>query len=208
MIKTGEKHMLKKQQILWVVLMLTLGLWCHASYARTYNFQIYANSDDFEANIESESLVSESVLTMGGGVAFSENDYRMGNIHFALKDEVFMPALTLGLGFKGVLGTAEINNEDYDIISIGFMLMGEYDFRKIYYNLPVLVYSSFTGSPDPLSFGDTDSYIEFNIGMKGYIVKSAAIVFGYRALEVRFDNAPDEDKLTDDAFYFGLELSF
>jgi hypothetical protein len=206
--KTGEKQMLKKQRILLIGLTLMIGLWCHAGYARTYNFKIYANSDDFVANVESESLVSEAVLTLGGGVAFSENDYRMGNIHFALKDEVFMPALALGLGFKGILGTAEVDHNDYDVIAIGFMLLGEYDFRKIYYNLPVLLYSSFTGSPSPLSFGDTDTYLEFNVGIKGYIVKNAAIVFGYKALEVRFDDAPDENKLKDDAFYFGVELSF
>jgi hypothetical protein len=122
--ETGEKHMLKKQRFLLIGLTLMLGVWCHAGYAQTYNFQIYANSDDFEANIESESLISEAVLNMGGGVSFSEDDYRMGNVHFALKDEVFMPALALGLGFKGILGTAEIDNNDYDIISIGFMLLG------------------------------------------------------------------------------------
>ncbi len=200
--------MLKKQRILWSILILTLGLWCHASYARTYNFQIYANSNDFTANVESESMISEAVLNVGGGIAFSEGDYRMGDIHFAVKDEVFIPALTLGLGFKGMLGTAEVNNNDYDIISIGFMLLGEYDFRKIYYNLPVLIYASFTGSPDPLCFGDTDTYLEFNTGIKGYIVKNAAIVFGYKSLEVRFNDDPDENKLIDDAFYFGVELSF
>jgi hypothetical protein len=201
--------MLKRQRFLWVILILILGLWCHSSDARTYNFQVYANSDDFEAAIESESLVSDAVMTVGGGVAFSENDYRMGNIHFGLKDEVFMPALTLGLGFKGILGTAEEDDEeDYDIISIGFMLLGEYDFRKVYYNLPVLIFSNFTGSPDPLCFGDTDTYLEFNVGVKGYIVDSAAIVFGYKSLEVRFDDDPDENKLIDDAFYFGVELSF
>ena len=200
--------MLKKQRILWLSLVLILGLWCNSGYARTYNFQLYANTDDFEASIGSESLVSDAVLSMGGGVAFSENDYRMGNVHFALKDEVFMPALTLGLGFKGTLGTAEVDDEDYDIISIGFMILGEYDFRRIYSNLPVLIYSNFTGSPDPLSFGDTDTYLEFNIGIKGYIVNSAAIVFGYKSLEVRFDDDPGENKLIDDSFYFGLELSF
>jgi hypothetical protein len=207
-MENGDESMLKRQRILWVILILLLGLWCHPSDARTYNFQIYANSDDFEANIESESLVSDAVMTVGGGIAFSENDYQMANVRFALRDEVFMPALTLGLGFKGILGTAEDDNEDYDVVSIGFMVLGEYDFRKIYYNFPLLIFSNFTGSPDPLCFGDTDSYVEFNLGVKGYIVNSAALVFGYKKLEIHFDDDPDENKLIDDAFYFGVELSF
>jgi hypothetical protein len=206
--ETGEKQMLKKQRILLIGLTLMLGLSCHAGYARTYNFQIYANSDDFVANVESESMISEAVLNVGGGIAFSEDDYRMGNIHFAVKDEVFIPALTLGLGFKGILGTAEVDRTDYDLMAVGFMLLGEYDFRRVYYNFPVLIYADFTGSPDPLCFGDTNSYLEFNTGVKGYIVKDAAVVLGYHYMEARFNHDPDEDKLIDDAFYFGVELSF
>ena len=38
-----------------------------------------------------------------------------GNIHFALKGEVFIPALTLGLGLKGLLGVAEDDNDDFDL---------------------------------------------------------------------------------------------
>lgn len=200
--------MLKKQRILWIAVILILGLGCRAGHAGTYNFNIYANSNDIMANIDYESLISEAVLSLGAGIVFSDNDYRMGNLQALLKDEVFMPALTLGLGFKGVLGTAEVDNKDYDIISIGFMLLAEYDFRKIYYNLPVLIYSSVTGAPTPLSFGDTDTYLDLNIGIKGYIVKNAAIVLGYRAVEVRFEDDPNEKKLGDDAFYFGVELSF
>ena len=200
-----------RQRIIFVgaILLLILGGWCPAGSARTYNLQIYANSDDFVAGIESESLISEAVLSVGGGVIFSEDEYRMGNFYFTVQDEVFIPALTLGLGFKGILGTAEIHNgDDYNIAAVGFTVLGEYDFRKIYYNLPVLIYSNFTGAPAPLCFGDTDTYLEFNIGVKGYIVNNAAVVLGYKSIEVRFDDDPDENKLTDDAFYFGVEISF
>lgn len=191
-----------------LILALMLAVCAGGADARTLKFQIYANSDDFVANVESESIVSDATLNVGGGIAFSENDYQMGNAYFSIKDEVFVPALTLGLGFKGVLGTGEVDSKDYDIAAIGFMVLGEYDFRKIYYNLPILLYANFTGAPDPLSFGDTDTYLEFNAGIKGYIVNNAALVLGYHRTEIRFDEDGDDDKLIDDAVYFGVEISF
>jgi hypothetical protein len=199
-----------KRQILCpvIILILIFGMWCRPGDARTYHAQIHANSDDFMAEVGSESLISDAVLKVGAGVAFSEGDYNMGNVYFAVQDEVFIPALTLGLGFKGVLGTADVDDDDYNIVAIGFMALGEYDFRKIYYNLPLLIYASFTGSPDPLSFDDTDTYLEFDVGVKGYIVRNAAVVLGYRIIEVRFDEDPDKIKLKNDAFYFGVEISF
>jgi hypothetical protein len=207
---TGEQHMRIKRQILCpvVILILIFGVWCRTSGARTYRAQIYANSDDFMAKVESESLISDAVLKVGAGFAFSEGDYQMGNVFFAVQDEVFIPALTLGLGFKGVMGTADVDDDDYNIAAIGFMALGEYDFRKIYYNLPVLIYANFTGSPDPLSFDDTDTYLELDMGVKGYIVRNAAVVLGFRSIEVRFDEDSDKIKLNDDAFYFGVEISF
>jgi hypothetical protein len=192
----------------WIPLLLVFCFWYGTSDARTYNFQIYANADDFMANVESESLISEAVLKVGGGVAFSENDYKIGNAYFAVQDEVFIPALTLGLGFKGVGGTAEVDHDDYNVFAVGFMVLGEYDFRKVYYNLPLLLYANFTGAPAPLCFDDTDTYLEFNLGAKGYIVKNAALVLGYKNIEVRFDDDPDKNKMTDDAVYFGLEIAF
>ena len=119
-----------------------------------------------------------------------------------------MPALTLGLGLKGVLGTAEDDNEDYDLAAVGFVVLGEYDFRKVYYNFPIVVQSDLTSAPDPMTSGDADSYTEFNLRLKGYIVKSAAIVLGYKSIFARFDKDSDDYKLSDDMIYFGIEFSF
>jgi hypothetical protein len=198
----------KRSVFFWATLSLVLCLWYRTSDARTYNAQIYANSDDFIANVESVSLISEALLKVGGGFAYSEDDYQMGHAYFAVQDEVFIPALTLGLGFKGIGGTAEVDKDDYNVFAVGFMVLGEYDFRKVYYNLPLLLYANFTGAPDPLCFDDTDSYLELNLGVKGYIVKNAALVLGYKSTEVRFNDDPDKKKLTDDAVYFGVEIAF
>lgn len=177
--------------------------------ARSFRFEMFANADDVILNLESEAPVAEeAVLNTGGGLIFGGKDYTMGNLHFALKSEAFIPALTLGLGLKGVLGTAEDGNDDYDLAGMGFVVLGEYDFRKVYYNFPLVVQSDITFAPATLAFGDTDDYTEFDLRVKGYIVQSAALVVGYKYIAVNFEKSSDDYKLSDNMLYFGFEFSF
>jgi hypothetical protein len=170
---------------------------------------MFANANDVFLGLESEALIAEeAILNIGGGFVFSGDDYTVGNLHFSLKGEAVMPALTLGLGLKGVLGSAEDGSDDYDLAGLGFVVLGEYDFRKVYYNFPVMVVSDITFAPATLSFGDTDDYTEFNLRAKGYIVQSAALVLGYKKIVVHFEKGSDDYKLTDNMFYFGFEFSF
>jgi len=176
--------------------------------AGSVSFELNANMDDVAGVVDYDSQAFGAILNAGGGLIFSDNDYTLGNLHIALKDQIFAPALTLGLGFKGVLGQAEVSSEDYDIAAIGFSLLGEYDFREIYTNFPIMIFAEFTGAPDPLSFRDTTTYMDFNTGIRGYIVRNAAIVVGYRVLKVDLEVSNTSDELTDDAFYIGLRLVF
>ena len=176
--------------------------------AGSLSVEINANADDVAGVVEYDSQAFGAVLSGGGGLIFSKDDYTIGDLFISLKDEVFTPALTLGLGFKGVVGQAEVSGEDYDVSAIGFSLLGQYDFRKIYINFPVMIYAAFNGSPDPLSFNDTTSYMDFNTGVRAYIVRSAAIVAGYRVIRIDFKDSNTSDTLDDDAFYIGLRLTF
>ena len=200
--------MQKTTKLLYIIMILSMVLISSQAFARSYRFEMYANSDDVVLGIESETPLAEAKLNVGAGGIFSRHDYSIGNIHFALKDEVFIPALTLGLGLKGLLGVAEDDKDDFDLAAVGFVFLGEYDFRKVYYNFPIVVQSDFTSAPDPMTSGDADNYSEFNLRLKGYVVKSAALVLGYKSIAVRFEKGSDKFTFTDDMIYFGIEFSF
>jgi len=191
-----------------LILFWILFICCGTASAGSTSIEINANTNDVAGIVEYNSQALGAVLNIGGGIIFSEEDYTIGNIHFALKDEVFTPALTLGLGFKGVAGQAEVEKEDYDLGAVGFSLLGEYDFREIYINLPLLIYVEASGAPDPLSFRDTTSYIDFNTGIRGYIVRNAAVVVGYRSMKYWLEKSENKEELESDAFYIGLQLTF
>ena len=200
--------MQKTMKLIYVIMVLSIAMAVSPAFARSYRFEMYANSSDVILGLESEAPIEEAVLNIGGGFVFSGEDYTMGDLHFALKSEAFMPAMTLGLGLKGVLGTAEDGNDDYDLAGLGFVVIGEYDFRKVYYNFPLVVQSDLTFAPNPMTSGDTDDYTEFNLRLKGYIVQSAALILGYKKIVVNFDKGSDDYKLSDDMIYFGFEFAF
>jgi hypothetical protein len=201
--------MQKTVKWIYIITILLPVISSSPAVARSFRFEMFANADDVILNLESEAPVAEeAVLNTGGGLIFGGKDYTIGNLHFALKSEAFIPALTLGLGLKGVLGTAEDGNDDYDLAGMGFVVLGEYDFRKVYYNFPLVVQSDITFAPATLAFGDTDDYTEFDLRVKGYIVQSAALVVGYKYIAVNFEKSSDDYKLSDNMLYFGFEFSF
>ena len=178
--------------------------------AKSVRLDLYANSEDIILGVETETQLADTTLSIGAGGVFSGEDYRFGNAYFTLKDEIFKPALTLGLGLKGVFGTAEDADEDehYSLAAAGFVLLGEYDFRKVYYNFPIVIQADATYAPDPLTAADTQGYNEFNLRIKGYLVKSAALIIGYKYIFVDFEEDSDDYELSDDIIYFGIEFSF
>ena len=201
--------MQKTMKLIYVLTVLSLVMAASTATARSFRFEMYANADDIVLGLESEAPVAEeAILNTGGGFIFGGEDYTIGNLHFALKSEAFIPALTLGLGLKGILGTAEDGRDDYDLAGLGFVVLGEYDFRKVYYNFPLVVLSDITFAPATLAFGDTEDYTEFNLRVKGYIVQSAALVLGYKYIVVNFDKGSDDYKLSEDMIYFGFEFLF
>lgn len=192
--------------IIVVCFIMMFALPCAANSIR---LELYANSEDIIVGVGSESLISETTLNFGAEGVFSGEDYRFGNAYFTLKNEVFKPALTLGLGLKGVLGNAEDDDDEtFDLAAAGFVLLGEYDFRKVYYNFPIVIQADVTYAPDPMTAADTEGYNEFNLRLKGYIVKAAALVLGYKNIFVDFEKDEDDYELRDDIVYFGIEFSF
>jgi hypothetical protein len=50
--------------------------------------------------------------------------------------------------------------------------------------------------------------MDFNTGIRAYLVRSAAVVAGYRVLNIDFKDKDTSDTLNDDAWYIGLRLTF
>lgn len=201
--------MINVKMTLFAILLLTctcIGI----SEGESLQIEINANSSDVEGKVFSQYQVYDASLNIGAGFLHSSNDYWISNLSIAIMDEIFISALTLGVGFDSSFGEIEIGDKDYDLLALGFLVTGQYDFRRIssVLSIPVCTYTSFSFSPDPLGFKDTTKYIKFTFGIDTYIVTNAAITVGYRYIEARFDIDPGELKRSEHAVFFGCKLIF
>lgn len=172
------------------------------------SLELNANSSDVEGKFESKVLRYQADLYAAAGVLYSNNDYLLTNVNFTMRDKVFTPALTLGLGLKGVIGHVDFPGKDYDAYALGFMFHGAYDFRDDRTQWPVSIMYRFAWAPSPLSFGDTDRYLDSDLTVHVHVVDSAAILIGYRFFDVRFSTDFERQKKNDDAVFFGLKMYF
>jgi hypothetical protein len=178
------------------------------SSGETLSVEVNANATDLEGKIDYQLKIAENDASIGFGTIYSADDYFFSNLNGALKDEVFIPGLTLGLGLKGLVGKAEIKDNEFDLLAIGFLAVGDYDFRKEFPGLPLVASLSISFAPEPLSFLESKRYLEFTGAVSCYLIEKGAVVAGYRIIQARFDNPSSEDKMSDSGFYFGLKLDF
>jgi hypothetical protein len=205
--KPQEKIAMKGIKKLMFLVVFVVFLFPKASVAENVNLELYANSDDIKFQIGWEFTAFNSYPELGFGIDYGD-DYLIGNLRFAIRDEVFTPGLTLGLGLQGYFGEVEIRNRDFDLQALSFVVLGEYDFRQAFTGFPVKVAASISMAPDALSFSDTNRYLELSAGIYVCLLRTGALGVGYRRFEARFDQPPGEVEVTDDALFVGFHLGF
>lgn len=177
------------------------------SLGASISSEIYANADDIRLNVALILPAYDSYPEAGFGLDYSE-DYLITNLNFALKDDVLVPGLILGLGLKAFVGEVEVGPKEYDLGAVAFQVLGEYDLRGKVTNLPMTISASFSLAPEALCFRDSNRYTEFSAGLYFYIVENGAIGVGYRDFEARFDVPSGEVKASDDSWFIGFRLRF
>ena len=194
------------KRLVFMVVFIVL-LFPKASLGENLNLELYANSNDIRFQMGWEFLAFDSYPEFGFGIDYGD-DYLITNLRFTIKDEVFTPGLTLGLGLQGYAGEVEIHNKDFDLQALCFVVFGEYDFKEAFTRFPVKAAASISMAPDALSFSDTNRYLEFSAGIYVYLVRTGALGVGYRRFEARFDQPPGEVETTDNAVFIGFRLGF
>ncbi len=185
-------------------------------------FGINIGSSEVQGWIDTQLNSNDIPLVIGADILYNNDHgrYWLTSAHIAVQDELFMPqlnfgeALSLGLGFRGVLGEVKIHGTDYDVGAFCFQFLGDYDFRKnsspgfsSFFGLPVSISLSLSGAPEILCFSDTEKYVEFSTAFNFHINRSAAAFAGYRRIDIDFDKHNDEN-WDDDAIFVGIRISF
>jgi len=187
-----------------LIIMITSGI----SFAGTYDLEINADHSAIEGRLDKTMTIEQGRLTTGIGALYNDDDYKIANVKLTLGNGISLPELRFDLGFKGVLGNIEKGSRDGDLTAVGFLLLGKYSIPETISPIPIDFSVGFSYAPDSLSFSDSDSYLDFKVSLDFRIVKSAAIILGYRYIKVRFDDTTGRWEMSDDAVFVGCQLRF
>jgi len=190
-----------------LAVVLTVFIFPSIVAAANTSIGVSVGSSEAEGWVDTKLDPYNTPLIIGAGFLYSDDDYWITNAHIAVMDEVFIPGLSLGLGFRGVLGEVEIYRRDHDVGALCFQFLGEYDFRKNATRLPIGISASIAVAPEIMSFRDTEQYVEFNTAFNFYINNWATAFAGYRKIDVEFEKPVDRN-WDDDAFFGGIRISF
>jgi len=203
--KGGDGTNMKKiiGQIVFFTILMT-----GVSFADTYDLEVNAGHSVLEARFNATLPLEQDFLTTGIGVLYNDDDYTIVDVKLALGGEVFLPGLRFNLGFKGLLGDIEKDVKDGDLMAIGFLLSAKYAIPETFLPMPIDVSAGFTLAPDPLCFSDSDKYREFRTSLDFHIIKSGAIILGYRYIKAQFDNSFGQWDMSDRTLFVGYRMMY
>jgi len=201
---------MKRTVIFGIAIFLVIVFISSSAAAADTSIDLNINTNDVEARIDVKFNPLETPMSIGGGFLYSDDKtkYWLANLYVAVKDEVFTPALGLGLGLKGVFGNTDFVTFDRDTAALAFQFLGDYDFRKTSVNIPISIFASVAYAPEILSFSDTDRYFDIYTGAAFHINYFAAVYVGYRDIEIDYKAGGIKNELSDDAFFLGITISF
>ena len=197
------------QKIAGLIVFLTIAM-SGVALANTYQLMLNASHSSVEAQFDIVHNLDVGMLITGIGGVYNDNDddYKIADVKIALGNEMLIPGLNCALGFKGLLGEIEFDNIDGDLGAIGFLLSAIYDIPKTVVTIPLQISAEVTVAPEPLCFIDSDKYVEIKAGLGIHILENAAIIVGYKHIDIHFDKGFANRKMSDDIISVGYRLSF
>jgi len=166
---------------------------------------VSAAPSDVEGKLEFKIPVDKVDIIPGMGVLYSADKYMISNLNLSIRNQIYLPALSLGIGFKGTIGTEDQYITKDEMGALGFLFIGEYDFRKNPAKTPVSLVITATGAPSPLCFADTENYYDFSLTSYLHVIKHASVLIGYRHFNFELRN---NQKIADNSIAIGCKLHF
>ena len=178
------------------------------SFADTYHWRLSAGRSALEGRFDVKRDIDQGLITAGVGAMYSNNsdEYKIADVKFTLGNEIIVPGLRCDLGFKGLLGDVERDHRDGDLMAIGFLLSTTYETPRTVSPIPVEISVAACASPEPLSFLDSERYLEIETNLSVHIIENGAVVLGYKYIKVRIDDDTGHWNMSDDVFFIGLQL--
>lgn len=191
---------------LWVLVMLNGVCW-----ANSLELDLMAGTESISGGIHYKDYIESGYYRIGGSVVHTDDDdveYTLGSLNLTVGSDTLAPGFTCEVGVRGIFGTADDGGYSGDVGALGFTGEAGYLFPTDLIPVPLEVFGGLTWAPSPLSFADTDNYLEFNAGVGLRILRNASIRASYTHYRIDMDSGPGDWDLEEDAFRLGLAMRF
>ena len=170
-----------------------------------------ALADSVDINLRDNSAQLQYIASMGhdtlgkaemhAGILYDDKKNLLGELGIMVKDDVGRnaPGLSVGVGIKAVAGKAQDNSAS--ALALGGMVhyapMPDRRFGMV---------GQFYFSPNIVTFGNADRYIETGARFEYEIIPQASVYLGYR--KVYFGLESNSDATLDEGVMLGVRISF
>jgi hypothetical protein len=200
--------MVRKLMATLAVLLIAVGV----SSADEWELGLSAGDESIIGGVHYKSyLPGGGYYRIGGSGVYVDDapkEYKWGSADFTVGNETLYPGLTVDVGLRGIIGSAEKRTVSGDIGAIAFTGGVGYLLPSWTAPIPIELFSRVTYSPAALSFADADQYLEFTIGGGVRIIQNASVILSYTAYRVDMESGPGDWELEDDVLQVGLALRF
>ncbi len=151
-------------------------------------FGIQANRSALDLYAETRFYTQPSTVYIGANGLYYEDKYSVFGIH-AMVGNVVSRGLTGKIGFKGFAGEFKRpRNKNPDLLALAFSISGSYDLSEVIatHYVPVIFHTTLSYSPRPMSFDDTERFVEAMLSADWMFLENAAITASVRYLDVDF----------------------
>ena len=170
-----------------------------------------ALADTFDLNLNDSSVQLQYGASMGKdtlgrselhlGYLYNNDKNSFLELGFRVKDELGSnaPGVTVGFGLKGLYARSQ--NYNASAMAIGGLVRYA-PFKNTRFGIGGQVYLS----PNIVTFGDADRYIETGVKLDYEVIPQAVVYLGYRKIEFKLSS--DTDATFDEGAVIGLSMSF
>ncbi|MEO6975312.1 MAG: YfaZ family outer membrane protein [Gallionella sp.] len=176
-----------------------------------------ALADTVDINLRDSSAQFQYISSLGrdplgktkfhAGVLYVNRQNMLGDFGLVVQDELGdnAPGFSVGVGLKGLVARVTGNNSTI-VNSTSALALG----GLVRYSPPDIKRLGVVGeaymSPNIVTFGDANRYIETNLRVEYEVIPQAVAYIGYRKIKFGINNRPDA--ILDEGVNLGVRISF
>lgn len=195
-------HRFSVRSLAWVgATSLAIALTSAPASAAALDISLGDNSAQFQySSAMGRDSLGKSEFHMG--FLYTDRDNLFSDVGILVRNEVGsgLPGMTVGMGVKGVMATAD-NNTDALALALG----GQVRFSPASasrFGIAGQLYAA----PNIVTFGDADRFIETGVRLEYEVLPQSIAYLGYRKIKFGLEIGPDV--VLDEGAHIGVKITF